>query len=274
MWSAVIAVVAVAAAIYGLAVLLLYGLQGRLVFPVDLLRIEPAEVGLGEMEVVTARTRDGLDLVSWYRAPRDPGKPTLLLFHGNGESLSHRAHVARDLLDAGYGVYQVEYRGYGGNPGRPSERGLYEDGRAALDFLQGRATAVVVHGYSLGTGVAVQMAVEGRVEALILEAPYTSIAAIAARRFPFLPVRRLVRNRFENLRKIGTVAVPIVIYAGQDDLVIPCEHARMLFDTARDPKRILVVDGAGHVDAWAGGGGAFVLDFLAQLGSAISRRGS
>ncbi|MGK9230680.1 alpha/beta hydrolase [Inquilinus limosus] len=265
---------AVAAAIYGLAILLLYGLQGRLVFPVDLQRIEPAEVGLGDMEVVTVRTRDGLDLVGWHRSPRDPGKPTLLLFHGNGESLSHRAHVARDLLDSGYGVYQVEYRGYGGNPGRPSERGLYEDGRAALDFLQGRSAAIVAHGYSLGSGVAVQMAAEGRVAALILEAPYTSIADVAARRFPFVPVRLLVRNRFENLRKIGRVAAPVAIYAGRNDLVIPCDHAQRLFDTARDPKRILIVDDAGHVDAWIRGGSAFALNFLAGLGSPHPRLGS
>jgi fermentation-respiration switch protein FrsA (DUF1100 family) len=267
MWSLIIALAALAVGIYGLAILLLYGLQGRLVFPVDLLRIEPAEVGLGDMAVVTVRTQDGLDLVGWYRAPYVPGKPTLLLFHGNGESLSHRAHVARDLLDAGYGVYQVEYRGYGGNPGRPSERGLYEDGRAALDFLQRRSAAVVAHGYSLGSGVAMQMAVEGRVAALILEAPYTSIADVAARRFPLMPVRPLVRSRFENLRKIGSVATPVAIYAGRDDLVIPCDHAQRLFDAAGAPKRILIVEGAGHVDAWIRGGSAFVLGLLAEFNS-------
>lgn len=195
----------IVAALYLAALLVVYAFQGRLVFPAVLLRSEPAEVGVGDMAVVTVRTRDGLELLGWHKPPADAGRPTLLLFHGNGETVAGNAHIARDLLDAGYGVYLAEYRGYGGNPGRPSEAGLYEDGRAAMDFLEAQGARVVLHGYSLGTGVAVQLATERRVEALILEAPYTSIAEIGARLFPFLPARRLTRDRFDSLAKIGGI---------------------------------------------------------------------
>jgi uncharacterized protein len=265
MVSVVLMAVAVAAGLYVVVVVLLFGLQGRLVFPVNPLHDEPAEVGLADMYVIAIGTALGPFVLGWYRAPVTPDKPTILMFHGNGESLSGRAHIARDLIDAGYGVFHAEYRGYGGNPGRPTERGLYADGRTAVDFLEKREATIVAHGYSLGSGVAMQLAREGRVHALILEAPYTSIADVAARRFPLLPVRWLVLNRFENLAKIGQVKVPLAIYAGTADLVIPHEHAQRLFSSANEPKRLLTIDGAGHTDCWTQGGSRFVMRFLADV---------
>ena len=259
-------ILAIVSAVYIAAVLALYVLQGRLVFPVDRLRIEPAQVGLRSMSVVTVRTRDGLDLIGWYQPPAVAGKPTVLLFHGNGESLSRRAHILKDMLDAGYGVYQAEYRGYAGNPGKPCEAGLYEDGRAAIGFLTGQgaapATTIVLHGYSLGSGVAVQLATECRVEALILEAPFTSITEIASRRFPFLPVKWLTRNRFENLAKINRVRVPLLIYYGAKDAVIPGDHFIRLFNEANEPKRLVEIEDADHVDAWTAGGAEACMNFL------------
>lgn len=264
------------AALYVAAALGIYALQGRLVYPVVLLRSEPAVVGVGDMAVVTVRTADGLDLLGWHKPPADPAKPTLLLFHGNGETVAGNAHIARDLLDAGYGVYLAEYRGYGGNPGSPSEAGLYQDGRAALDFLEARGERVVLHGYSLGSGVAVQLATERRVEALILEAPYTSIVEIGARLFPFLPVRWLTRDRFESIAKIGQVQVPLLVYYGTRDAVIPTDQPGRLFAAANQPKRLVTLQGADHVNPWISGGRQAVLSFLHDLSAgegALRRQG-
>jgi fermentation-respiration switch protein FrsA (DUF1100 family) len=265
MGTVLLTVLAILAAVYVAAVLALYVLEGRLVFPVDLLHVEPAQVGLPEMRIVTVRTRDGLDLIGWHQPPAIPDRPTVLLFHGNGESLSRRAHVLSDLIDAGYGVYQAEYRGYAGNPGKPCEAGLYEDGRAAIGFLEGQGASVVLHGYSLGSGVAVQLATECRIEALILEAPFTSITEVASRRFPFIPVKWLIRNRFENLAKINRVRAPVLIYHGTRDAVIPGDQFNRLFNEAREPKRIVRIEGADHVDAWESGGAEVCMDFLMTL---------
>lgn len=264
--SLLLAMLGVAAAVYVAALLALYSLQGRLVFPADRFRVAPAEAGMGDMAEVTVRTRDGLELLGWYKPPADPARPTVLLFHGNAETLANRAPVARALLDAGYGIYVAEYRGYGGNPGEPNEAGLYEDGRAAMDFLEARGARVVLHGYSLGTGVAVQLATERKVEGLILEAPYTSIAEVGARLFPIAPVRLLTRNRFDSLSKIGAVRVPLLVYHGTRDRVIPNDQFGRLFAAANDPKRLVVLEGADHVDAWSRGGQRAVLAFLGELG--------
>lgn len=254
-----------AGALYAAILVLAYVFQDRLIFPVVSSRQEPAEVGVSDMDVVSVRTRDGLDLLGWYKAPGETGKPTLLLFHGNGETVAWNGHIARSLIDAGYGVYMAEYRGYGGNPGTPSESGLYEDGRAALDFLEKRGDPVVLHGYSLGSGVAVQLATERRIEALILEAPYTSIAEIGARLLPFLPADRLTRHRFDSLSKIGRVRAPLLIYYGTRDAVIPLDQPGRLFAVANDPKRLVALDGADHVNPWVSGGAQAVLSFLSEL---------
>lgn len=267
-----IAILALGATVYALILLLAYVAQDRLIFPAIPLAQSPDGVGVGDMAVVSVRTGDGLDLLGWHKAPRTVGNPTLLLFHGNGETVAWNGHIARALIDAGYGVFMAEYRGYGGNPGKPSEAGLYEDGRAALDFLEASGARVVLHGYSLGSGIAVQLATERRVEAVILAAPYTSIADIGGRLLPFLPVRSMIRHPFDSFSKIGQVKTPLLIYHGTLDRVIPADHSRRLIEAANTPKRFVAIEGADHVGLWASGGEKAVLSFLKMLPSVISER--
>jgi pimeloyl-ACP methyl ester carboxylesterase len=114
----------------------------------------------------------------------------------------------------------MSYRGYGGNPGQPSEEGLYNDARAAIEFLAAegiRPENVIYYGESLGSGVAVQLALETTPAAIILEAPYTDITAVGQRRYPFLPVRLLMRDRFDNLSKIAAVRAPVMVIHGEQD---------------------------------------------------------
>ncbi|MBK3734985.1 hypothetical protein FBZ83_118123 [Azospirillum brasilense] len=265
-----IAILAVGATLYAVALLLAYVAQDRLIFPAIPLAQTPEEAGVGDMAVVSLRTGDGLDLQGWHKAPTALEKPTLLLFHGNGETVAWNGHIARALIDAGYGVFMAEYRGYGGNPGKPSEAGLYEDGRAAFDFLEAARARVVLHGYSLGSGVAVQLATERRVEAVILAAPYTSIADISERMLPFLPVRSLLRHPFDSFSKIGRLKAPVLIYHGTLDRVIPPDHSRRLFECVNAPRTFVALEGAGHVGLWESGGEAAVLSFLDALPAMMS----
>ncbi|AXE95689.1 MULTISPECIES: alpha/beta hydrolase [Paraburkholderia] len=248
---------------YGVAIVLLFWLQGRLIYPPERVRRPSgAPQGDGRIGNVRLRTVDGVELMCGYAAPAHADSAIVVLFHGNGEDIWQREHIAHDLLDAGYGVLLAEYRGYGGSAGRPHEAGLYADGRAALEFAAQRARRVVVHGYSLGTGVAVQIAIEYALTALILEAPFTSIADVAATWFRWLPVRRLVRDRYDSLSKIGAVRAPVLIYGGSADGVIPPAHFSRLHAALDAPGRLVMLDDANHVDAWERGGRDHVLRFL------------
>lgn len=226
--------------------------------------------GVSDMDEVSLRTSDGLSLLAWYR-PAAAGKPTLALFHGNAGHIGHRGVKVRPYLDAGLGVLLVEYRGYGGNEGAPSEDGLYRDGRAALKFLDGLgvpSTRTVLYGESLGSGVCVQMAREYPIGALVLESALTSVGDVAAHHYPYLPARWLALDRFDNLAKIPSVSVPVLIIHGERDRIVPIRFGRALFEAAAEPKEISVFPEAGHNDLHLFPISGVVIDFLSrQLGS-------
>ena len=253
------------ATIYAVALAGLYWLQGRLVYPLEQIEaFKNAELE-ARTQAVVIRTEDALDLTVRYKAPPEESAPTVILFHGNGEDLAQRGHIALELIEAGYGVLLAEYRGYGGNPGKPHEAGLYADARAAFAYASARSDAIVLHGYSLGSGVAVQLASEARIDALILEAPFTSIVDVAAKRFPLFPVRLLSRDRYDSLSKIASIRAPLLIYGGTKDGVIPPAHFQRLFDAARGDKHFALVEDADHLDVWTMGGREHVMSFLAAL---------
>jgi len=235
---------------------------------------------LPKREIVCLTSADGLNLRSWYfRAARED-MPTVVFFHGNAGDIGNHLPFAKFLIEAGYGLLAVEYRGYGGNPGSPDERGLIADGRAAFDFLAAQDipdSHIVLFGESLGTGVAVQLAAEHEVRAMILRSPYTSMADIAAIQLPYLPARWLVRDRFDSLAKIGLSKAPLFVFHGANDTLIPLALGRELFDAASEPKTWLTVDGTGHNDVQTPEAERAVLDFLSQLpqaGPIVSTRES
>lgn len=231
-------------------------------------RVEPAAAGLPEMVTVTVRTGDGLSITGWYAPPGNAHHPTIVLFHGNAGTLAHRARKARTFLDAGYGVYLAGYRGYGGNPGKPSEDGLYADARAALAWLTERgvpASRLVLYGESLGTGVAVHMAGEfANLAAIVLEAPFTRLPELAPA-YVLPPVAdALMVDRYDNRAKIGRVAAPLLIVHGEHDGVVPIAMGRELLAVAPAGKEGVFLAAAGHNDVWDLGGGEAALDFIAR----------
>ena len=213
----------------------------------------PDEIGLTDVEPVTFETTDGLRLSGWFVAVSGPSPHvTVLVFNGNAGNRAHRSSLAAALHRHGLQVLLVDYRGYGGNPGTPTEKGLAADSRAAGAFLAGRpdvdASRLVYFGESLGTAVAVDLAVEHPPAALVLRSPFTSMGDLGQHHYPFLPVRLLLRDRFASIDKIGRIRVPLLVIAGGRDRIVPIENSRRLYDAAVAPKTLLVLRDADHND--------------------------
>jgi fermentation-respiration switch protein FrsA (DUF1100 family) len=213
----------------------------------------PAQVGLADAEVVTYVTDDGLSLNGWFvPAQSSPARATVIIFNGNAGHRALRADLAARLAGAGFASLLFDYRGYGGNPGSPSEEGLMLDARAARRYLVSRADVdtqrIVYFGESLGTGVAVRLAVEQGPRALILRSPFTSLVDMARHHYPFLPAAWLLRDRFSSIDRISQIGCPLLIIAAADDTIVPVSQSRRLFASASEPKRLHVLEHLDHND--------------------------
>jgi len=230
---------------------------------------KPALIGVGDMEVIEVTTKDNLKLKALYKAPATPSMPVIVLFHGNGGSIAIRGFRARDYIDnGGYGYLLAEYRGYAGNPGKPSEQGLYNDARAYMNWLtvdqKIAQNRIVVYGESLGTGVSTQMALEyPDIKALVLEAPFTSMPAVVQKHMFWLPAFLLVRDRYNSLDKISAVKAPLLVLHGQKDDVVPYSLGVKVFQNAKTDKRLETFSEGNHVNLHEFGAGAKVRHFLA-----------
>ncbi|HUH86097.1 MAG TPA: alpha/beta hydrolase [Stellaceae bacterium] len=232
---------------YVLVVAAIYVGQRRLLF----LPRPGVETAIPPSPAVTAlrtEAEDGVIVTHWL-APAPAGRPTAVLFHGNAGAAGDLMPWAEGLQSAGYGVVLADYRGYSGNPGTPSETGLYADARALLAALNRRGIEdrdIVLFGWSLGSGVATEMALEHRVRALVLLAPFDSAVDVAAGHYPWVPVRALMWDRFDSRDKIARVDRPVMIVHGTADDVVPVARGRALFAVAREPKRLLILPQVGH----------------------------
>jgi hypothetical protein len=271
----VLSVLIAAGAIYLAALAFLWTTQRSLVYrpgigPLDLINSTVAAY----MREEAIRTEDGLTLTAWY-APAKPGLRTIVYIHGNAGTLGDRHGRVQPYLERGYGLLLVGYRGYGGNPGQPTEQGLYIDGRAHLDWLEAQGVGedgVVLYGESLGAAVATQMATERRVAALVLEAPFASILLSARDRYPMFAFDWLIKDKFANIDKIDKINVPLFVVHGGRDAVTPQRFGRMVFERAREPKAAFWPAEAGHNDLVQFGMIEAVMRFLEGLPPGKSER--
>lgn len=190
----------------------------------------------------------------------------MLYFHGNAGSLTDRIGRFGRFAQEGWGLLFVEYRGYGGQPGSPSEEGFASDARAAADYLAVAGVSpqrLVVYGESIGTGVATRLAAERPVGALLLESPYTSIRAIGEARYPWLPVRWLSRDPFELLSRIGDVRAPVLVMQGGLDDIVPPAMGLQVFAAANEPRQLWSIPEAGHMNLMQFGEAEVILAFVA-----------
>jgi fermentation-respiration switch protein FrsA (DUF1100 family) len=231
------------------SVLVLWAAQRSIIYVKDPTTPDLRAMGEG-WEAVTLETSDGLALAAWYRAP-EPGEPLVIVFNGNAGNRGARTELGRKLAAADLGVLLTEYRGYGGNPGRPTEKGLAKDARAAANFAAEQISPddVVYFGESLGTAVAIELATERPPAALILRSPFTSLVDVGRKHFPLLPVSMLLKDRYPSDERMGLLQVPTLVIAGDADATVPLEQSRAIYEGAPEPKELLVIEGADHNDA-------------------------
>jgi hypothetical protein len=231
-------------------VALLYLAQRAMMYPIpQKIRVAPAEAGFPQAEEIVLDTQDGEKIIAWH-VPTRGNKPVVIYFHGNGDILAWREPRFRKLTEDGTGLIAVSFRGYGGSTGQPTENGLLLDADAAYRFAVSHyaPARIVPWGYSLGTGVAVALAASQPVGKLILEAPYSSTADVAAAAYPFVPVRWLLQDQFRSDVRIAKVTVPLLIMHGEKDTAIAMSFGEKLFALAPGPKRFVRFPLGTHVN--------------------------
>jgi hypothetical protein len=228
----------------------------------------PAQAGLRDVAVEPLVAPDGTSLAVWS-APARPGQPTILFFHGNSGTLFYRSHYFGDFRARGWGLFAMSWRGYSGTTGSPSEAANVADALLAYDTLVGRGIDgrdVIVVGESLGTGVAIQVAAQRRVGAVVLDSPYSSITDVASHHYWYLPVRLVLRDRYESTRHVQAVTAPILILHGRADSVIPIRFAERLRDAIPPAQvRFVAYPGVQHGGPVLHGGFAAIAAFVADV---------
>jgi fermentation-respiration switch protein FrsA (DUF1100 family) len=227
--------------------------QRRLIYFPLVQEVPSAASVLPGAEEARFETDDGLTLAGWFVPAAEPEPlATVLFLPGNAGNRSFRAPLAAALARRGLQTLLVDYRGYGGNPGSPSQAGLLADARAARRDLAGRedvdAARLVYLGESLGAAVAVGLAREEPPAVLVLRSPFASLAEVGQRHFPLLPVGLLLSDRYPSREWIRAVTCPVLVLAGETDTIVPAEHSRRLYEAASSPKRLVTFPGTGHND--------------------------
>ncbi|MEH6478192.1 MAG: alpha/beta hydrolase [Sneathiella sp.] len=222
----------------------MYFLQEKLIFPAPGGTPPPGPVG--SFDPVDIATPDG-EILRAYEHKAAAGEATILVFHGNADAAYFQISKGEELAASGFGVLLVEYRGYSGSTGSPTETGLITDGLASYDHVRAQTEAPIgLYAHSLGTGVAVPLAVQRPVFAVVLEAPFTSILDVARYRMGWVPLNGLLKHPFHSDQQIGKITAPIQIMHGTNDKVIPFELGKRLAELAPAGTKFLAIDGAGH----------------------------
>ena len=246
-------------AVLAVAALVLVWLgQRRLIYFPDTRPPSLSGAGLAGAETVTFVTPDGLRLGAWFLAGSGPPpRPTVIVFSGNAGHRGYRAPLASALAHHGMNVLLTDYRGYGSNPGAPTEEGLAADARAARAYALERpdvdGARIVYFGESLGAAVALRLAVEHPPSALVMRSPFASLAQVGRYHYPLLPVRLLLRDRFASIDRAGQLRSPVLIIGGTRDGIVPIEHSRQLYDAISAPKTFVEVPADHNDEALLGG---------------------
>ena len=192
-----------------------------------------------QVEKIKVGTNDNIDLLGWYYQKDIKKFKTILFFHGNAGSLENRIHKLNHFKDMNINFLIIAWRGFSGNKGKPSEEGLYEDGDSSIQWLLNKGikeTDIIIYGESLGTGVATHLSQNRNFAGLILETPFTSMVDAAKIFYPYIPVKFLLKDKFENKKKIKNIDLPILVMHGEADQIVPFSMGKKMFELANEPK--------------------------------------
>ena len=231
--------------------------QRQLIYFPNASPVPPADEVIEGARDVTLHTDDGLELGAWF-LPAAPGpgatdfRMAVLVAPGNGGNRADRAGLAEELRRRGLAVLLMDYRGYGGNPGSPSEAGLALDAIAAVQALEDLgypAKRTIYFGESLGSGVVAALQARRPPAGMVLRSPFTELADVGAWHYPWLPVRLLLRDRLPVVDHLANSEVPVTVVYGDRDSVVPTELSARVAGDARTLAETVVIPGAGHNDA-------------------------
>ena len=191
------------------------------------------------IEKIRITTKDNIDLLAWYHQKNLKEYKTILFLHGNAGSLENRIHKINHFKDMNVNFVLLSWRGFSGNKGEPTEEGLYEDARSAIDWIKSKGILeknIVIYGESLGTGVATEISQNKNFGGIILESPFTSMIDAGKDKYPYLPVRLLLKDKYESDKKIKNINIPILIMHGKVDNIVPFHMGKKMYDLANQPK--------------------------------------
>ena len=192
-----------------------------------------------DIEKVNIKTSDNLSLLGWFHKKDLKKFKTILYFHGNAGKLENRIHKLNHFKDMDVNFLIIAWRGFSGNEGKPSEKGLYIDGSSAIAWLKSLGLTekdIILYGESLGTGVATHMAQDNDYAGLVLETPFTSMTEAAKNFYPYIPVEILLRDKYKNDKKIKNISIPVLVMHGEADQIVPFWMGQKIYETANQPK--------------------------------------
>jgi len=191
------------------------------------------------IEKVKIKTQDNIELLSWYHEKNVKDYKTILFLHGNAGSLENRIHKINHFKDMNINFLLLAWRGFSGNNGYPTEKGIYEDARSAVRWLKNKGIVeenIIIYGESLGTGVATEIAQNKSFAGIILESPFTSMVDAGKSQYPFFPIKLLLKDKYENDKKIKNIKSPILIMHGEVDKLVPFWMGKKMYELANEPK--------------------------------------
>lgn len=244
-------------------------IESTIFYPDTVMMYGPPDYDLA-FDDIWFENSEGIRLHGWMIPAVNP-RAVLLFCHGNAGNISHRLDNVARLHRIGISVFIFDYRGYGRSGGSISERGLYEDTKAAYrvarNHADGNGLKLVIFGRSLGGVAAVDVASSNPCAGVILESTFTNLAAMARTHFPLPLMDGILKKRFNSVDKIAGIRAPILFFHGDNDEIVPYSYGRDLFEAAPEPKEFVTLEGAGHNDTYLVGGEAY----FTKLGDFVSR---